>query len=77
MLRPQGYLVGVSEEGVVREADTFTCAHCQTIVVVKPGASASAMGGWCRLCDKPVCPRCSSGACVPFEKKLEAMERRR
>lgn len=35
------------------------------------------LGGFCRLCMQAVCETCEkAGKCVPFEKRLELMERR-
>lgn len=76
MRNPGGYAIWVGEEGVLREQDTFTCCHCNTIVFVKPAAPPSESGGFCRLCMKPTCGPCADkGECTPFEKKLEAIER--
>ncbi len=57
------------------ERDTFTCCHCNGIVVVPP-PPAPMPGGYCGMCSKPVCEACVGHGCTPFEKKLEAMERR-
>lgn len=54
--------------------DTFTCKHCQKIVVVPPKARAEDCGGWCRMCAAPICTECSAKPCVPFEKRLERLE---
>lgn len=75
MLKPGGYATVSSPDGIV-EADTFTCIHCNTVVVVPVKVSASDMGGFCTMCMKPVCGPCADlGKCIPFEKKLEAIER--
>ena len=58
------------------EADTFTCCHCNRVIHVKPRAPMDEFGSMCRNCMKMVCPRCADGPCVPFEKKIEAEERR-
>jgi hypothetical protein len=74
--RPGGYML-VTEPGRGSvERDTFTCRHCNTVVVVSPGQDPSSLGGFCTLCDGHVCPMCAGKACEPFEKKLEAAERR-
>ena len=76
MRRPGGYAVITGPDGTV-EADTFTCFHCQRIVHVPPKADPAQLGGMCYQCMKLVCPRCVGlGDCSPFERKLEAMERR-
>lgn len=75
MRRPGGYAVTTGPAGTV-ETDTFTCSHCNVVVPVPAGKSPSDIGGWwCTLCDKPACAGCNGKRCVPFEKKLEAMER--
>jgi hypothetical protein len=63
--------------GCVREADTFTCGHCQRIVHVRPKEPLENLGGRCGVCDALICPACvKQMKCTPFEKKLERMERR-
>ena len=58
------------------ERDTFTCCHCGSVVHVKPRVSMDDFGSMCRLCMKMVCPRCANFGCTPFEKRLEASEKR-
>jgi hypothetical protein len=56
---------------------TFTCGHGNEVVVVRPGQDPSELGGFCRMCMKHLCATCAAkGKCVPFEKKMEMMERR-
>lgn len=56
---------------------TFTCAHCNRVVIVPFKAKPDECGGLCMIELKPVCPECHKvGACTPFEKKLEKMEAR-
>lgn len=71
-----GYLVITDPNAPhAKERDTFTCFHCNNIVIVEPRANPDSLGGFCRLCMKNVCTPCAdAGACVPFEKKLEQME---
>lgn len=77
MRRPQGYAVTTEADGKVLEEDTFTCGHCNTIVFVQPRQNPSEMGGFCRMCMGHTCATCAGiGTCEPFEKKMEAMERR-
>ena len=73
MRKPQGYACVTSPEGV-READTFTCAHCQRITHVKAGAKPEDLGGLCKQCMGLICPRCVGRACRPFERWLEIVE---
>jgi hypothetical protein len=56
---------------------TFTCAHCNRVIVIPPKAKPDEMGGFCRMEMKPVCIPCEKkGECTPFERKLEEMEAR-
>ena len=75
MRKPQGYAVLTEPDKTVVERDTFTCGHCNKIVMVEPMADPTAMGGMCFCCMKLVCPTCvDTGLCDPMEKKLERME---
>jgi hypothetical protein len=61
--------------GHPKEADTFTCAHCNRIIHVKPKAPLEDLGGRCNMCDDLICPDCvRTGQCDPFEEKLKRME---
>lgn len=49
----------------------------------KPGAkpldcgASQDIGGFCRVCMRSICgPCCDIGSCTPWEKQMEAMERR-
>jgi hypothetical protein len=76
MLRSGGYAVSTDLEGRVSEADSFTCAHCNSVTLVRAGQRAADLGGFCRLCSKLICSKCAGGDCTPFEKKLQQMEER-
>lgn len=77
MRRAQGYATIVDPDRPMVERDTFTCAHCNSIVTVEPMADPSTFGGFCCQCHKHICGSCAdNGHCTPFEKKLEEMERR-
>lgn len=77
MRRPGGYLAVFNPDGSKEEHDSFTCAHCQRVVLVRTKASAAECGGWCGRCAKPICPACAQKqGCTPFEKKLERIEAR-
>lgn len=75
MRKPQGYACISSPDGI-READTFTCAHCQRITHVKSGAKAEDLGGLCKSCMGLICSHCVGKGCTPFEKVLEREEAR-
>lgn len=76
MRKPGGYATW-SGPNNTKERDTFTCGHCNTIVIVKPKADPADMGGLCKQCMKLICPSCNNkNKCTPFEKKLEQLESR-
>lgn len=53
-------------------ADTVQCVHCGGHFVMRLGSGT--VRGWCQRCHGMVCgPSCA--ACVPFEKKLDLVER--
>jgi hypothetical protein len=74
MLRPGGYGIATGPHGV-QEHDTIVCAHCNSIVRVKPFERPEDIGGFCRACAKPICPNCVGKDCIPTEKWMEMMER--
>jgi hypothetical protein len=65
-----------------KECDTFTCAHCSTVVFVQPYCDPADMGGLCPKCSSPkkpsyLCPECTDkGGCDPYEEKLKRWEAR-
>lgn len=77
MFRAGGYAFSFDGGGIRQEADTFTCQHCNHIVIVRPKCDPADLGGMCRLCMKMICPKCVDvGTCDPIEKKLERWEAR-
>ena len=76
MLRPGGYLHSFGGDLPEQENDTFTCKHCNRVVIVKLRCDPADMGGRCFNCDGLICPRCVGKGCTPFEKRLEQIERR-
>lgn len=84
MRRPQGYLE-ITGNGPTIPRDTFSCVHCNRIVVLQLpgnpiiGAGASVdLGGFCLKCMKNLCGPCADlGVCVPFEKRLQQQELRK
>lgn len=76
MRNAQGYACIMDPEEGTREADTFTCFHCQYVVHVKPKCDPADMGGLCKQCMKLICPRCVGKGCRPFLKQLEVEENR-
>lgn len=91
-LKPQGYACITSPElsdanldGFQRvqvregqnEFDTLTCGHCNRMIHVQARRRPEDIGGLCKQCMRPICPKCTDqGSCVPFEKKLEKWEAR-
>jgi uncharacterized protein YprB with RNaseH-like and TPR domain len=75
-MREGGYAFICDPVEGIREASTFTCVHCNTVVHVKPKTNPDEFGSMCRLCMKMVCRHCANLGCTPFEKKLEMMEKR-
>lgn len=90
-LKPQGYASISSPETAritldnfqcdeikvgVTEYDTSTCFHCNRVTHIKPRMDPAEMGGLCKICMKLICRYCVGEPCVPFEKKIEAMEKR-
>ncbi len=74
MRRPGGFLICYSPDGV-KQADTFTCGHCQRITVVTGKSSAYELGGQCRACMRLICSHCCNLlGCDVIEKKIERME---
>lgn len=74
--KPQGQIIITQPDAPTIERDTFQCAHCQYLCIVRRGSGT--IRGFCRMCNAPTCGRnkCSQG-CEPFEAKLEAWEGRR
>lgn len=53
------------------EAPTYTCSHCQRVVVVNPLRTRARE--WCAKCDRIICDQCSkvmaaTGVCESFER---------
>lgn len=75
MRNPGGYAYSFDVGGIRQEADSFTCFHCNKIVIVKPKCDPYDLGGMCRLCEKMICQICVKiGKCDPLEEKLIRME---
>lgn len=57
------------------EAPTFTCHHCQTIVIINPKRS-NGLAYYCRGCDHLLCDACGAektrtGKCRPFNQVID------
>lgn len=84
MRNPGGYLTiydpdphkGAGQQ-TLKEYDSFTCGHCNSIVKVKPFCDPADAGGLCKQCMNHICKGCySKGFCAPFEEKLRLAEHR-
>lgn len=76
MRRAGGYACIAEPDKPLREADTFSCAHCNRITHVKPFADAADLGGLCKICMGLVCAGCVGKGCDPLEEKLRRSEER-
>lgn len=76
MRRANNYSTITSPEGTV-EQDSFTCGHCQKVVLVQPRQKGEDLGGMCKQCMGLICPACvDKMVCTPWEKQLEQIESR-
>lgn len=63
----------------VQSQKTYTCCHCNRVVIVPFNCRPDEMGSFCMRCHKPTCnqPKCNAvNGCTPFERRLEEMEAR-
>lgn len=71
--RPSGEFIEQDESGkVLREGNTLTCCHCGYMWEVIPGSGR--VRGWCRFCGQVTCGAAACLPCMPYERKLEALE---
>lgn len=75
MLRPHSCMTETGPAGT-KVTDAYQCLHCGGHRFVKPKERPEDLGGWCRNCDGPICPRCTGQPCVHFMKAIERMEAR-
>jgi hypothetical protein len=83
MLRPHGYvrIFSLDSDRAIEE-DSVKCNHHQAIGFVQPSglvlwpqiSPAPQEQYTCRLCYKPICPRCANLPCRHYEKWLEKVE---
>lgn len=57
------------------EADTFTCSHCQLVVILDRSVTQYKCSG----CNHHICERCANkkkagGPCVTWSQRIEAMQ---
>lgn len=74
MRKPGGYAFLFDENGIMKEADTTTCGHCNKITHIKPMMDPADMGGLCKCCMRLICACCVGQPCDVIEKKLERAE---
>lgn len=88
MRNPHGYatIIGdlarkdpkLVEQGVRHteaEIETFRCEHCHRHVHVPVKGDPYDIGGFCRQCMQPICPKCvDKRICLPWEKAMEKKE---
>lgn len=58
----------------VFESATFTCSHCEAVIVKNPNRSRER--AWCKKCDHYICDGCGAelhktGICYPFKAMVE------
>lgn len=74
MRNPGGYGQAFGPLGNV-EHDTFTCKHCQRVMIVLPKAKPEDVGGFCKLCAALICPTCVGLGCKPYEEEMRELEK--
>jgi ribosomal protein S27AE len=67
-------LAGHIGEGKVYEGKTYTCSHCQRVVIANPDRLNQR--AYCGKCDHDICDRCGivmkvNGECMPFVKVID------
>jgi len=88
-IKPQGYSEIISpEQDIVNldhirrelispgtaKFDTCTCFHCNSIFHVSARMRPEDIGGLCKTCMRPICPKCLDKPCTPWEKQMEQLE---
>ena len=72
---PHGNAIIIMPGAPDQERDTFQCVHCGRHRRIK-AQNLSVRPEYCFMCDGPHCDTETCWVCVPFERKLEAYERR-
>lgn len=68
------YAVLTAADGTRQEYDRLSCCHCKVFWTVQPGSGNQR--GYCTMCSAVTCGAVACQPCVPFEKKLLALEAR-
>lgn len=83
------YTPGISEELVhaqglppgagqgLFEAPTYTCSHCQVVVVINPARNRER--AYCRKCDHYICDKCggilaATKVCKPYKQFMDEIQ---
>ena len=72
--KANGYAIWSHPDGKIEEKDTMQCVHCGAHWMVEPGSGNKR--GWCKRCNGPICGSLTCLECVPFEKFLDAIEKK-
>lgn len=67
--RGRGPAVG---KGQKLETPTYTCVHCQAVVVINPLRTRAR--GYCQKCDDYQCDACVPFECKPFQKVIDEIQ---
>ncbi len=54
--------------------DTCTCFHCGSVFHVSARMRPEDIGGLCKTCMHPICPKCVDKPCTPLEKQFDELE---
>lgn len=73
-MRNAGGYLQITEDGRVREHDSFSCRHCNRVTFVKVRQKPEDIGGLCKICMGLICPACVGEPCVTLEARLQAQE---
>ncbi len=76
----EGYLLHDNRVagGVMLEAPTYTCSHCQTVVVLNPLRNRER--AWCSSCVHKICDTCGAargsngGRCTTFKEIIDQVQ---
>jgi hypothetical protein len=69
-------------DGRTRYGETYTCAHCNSVVEYRDNMGQNDKLVFCPMEHTPICPKCAARAgktasgCEVFEKKMEKIEAR-
>lgn len=77
-MRQQGSL-RIETESRLNEHDTITCAHCNQVYIVPhrhEESQARPPAQFCFQCKDAICPSCVGKDCVPFMRRVDAVEKK-